>query len=104
MSRDHKLTVPKLRVVMEDGFDEIVQTRMVDLVAYDKEAARCKWPPGTDAPFLWSTYLAWHVMRRTAQTDLSFTAFQEACVEAVPFDDEDGSSTVDPTQTEATPD
>jgi hypothetical protein len=59
-----KLSTPRLHVVMVDGATFDVQALNVDLVAWDRDRAKHKWPLPADAPFVWLNYLAWHVLTR----------------------------------------
>ena len=59
-----ELTAPRLHVTLADGQQWWVDTGNQDLVAWDMTAMKHKWPGPKDAPFLWSTFIAWHASRR----------------------------------------
>lgn len=101
-----KLQTPRIHIVMDDGTVYDIQTRNVDLVAFDRERGRHRdWPAAQDGPFLWGTFLAWHHLRRTGQLDMTLTAFEQAAAEVrVIPDDQAGEETgVDPTRTDPEP-
>lgn len=62
-----ELFAPRIEVTLDDGAAWTVQTANPDLVAWDMTAARHRWPPVKDAPFLWLTFIAWHASRRKGQ-------------------------------------
>lgn len=101
-----RLAAPRVRVVLDqpggDALEVVVQSDNRDLVAWDMTRGRKGWPEMKDAPFLWSTFVAWSVMRREGHTDLSVDAFFERCLEAqvIKADDAenpDDGDTVGPT-------
>ena len=96
-----KLTTPRMRVIMHDGTTHQLQALNIDMVAWDRERGKHRdWPAAQDAPFLWATYLAWHVMTRTGVFTGTLPAFEADAdqVEVLVDDDEDDTS-VDPTRT-----
>ena len=54
-----------------------------------------------DAPFLWATYLAWHVLARQNKFGGPLPAFELDAqqVEVIADDDDQGADDVDPTRT-----
>jgi len=50
---------------MTDGTEHEIQALNVDLVAWDRERAKHKWPLPADAPFVWLNFLAWHALTKT---------------------------------------
>lgn len=100
MSTD-RLTTPRLRVVMHDGTRHDLQALNVDLVAWDRERGKHRdWPPAQDAPFLWATYLAWHVMARQNMFGGPLPAFElDAQQVEMRADDDEDADAVDPTRT-----
>jgi hypothetical protein len=105
-----RLSTPRLHVVMADGSEHDVQALNVDLVAWDRDRAKHKWPLPADAPFVWLNYLAWHVLTREGITpDMTLRAFESAAVEvssAAADELEDGAEdagAVDPTNTDPAP-
>jgi len=101
MSTDNALTTPRLRVVMDDGSCRELRALNVDLVAWDRERGRHRdWPAAQDAPFLWSTYLAWHILRRTGQTAVTLPEFEATAQEVSMLEDDAGDDAVDPTRTD----
>lgn len=112
-----KLATPKIHVVMHDGSEFDVQAYNVDLVAWDRERARQKWPKPDEAPFLWMNYLAWHALTKTQGLlpAMALKAFEAAAAsvsspaeeegsEPGDDDDEDGEDDgVDPTNPDPAP-
>lgn len=97
-----RLTTPRLRVVMNDGTAHELQALNVDLVAWDRERGRHRdWPAAQDAPFLWSTYLAWHVMARLGLFAGTMPAFELDAQQVEIIADDEGADAVDPFPREA---
>lgn len=95
-----QLTTPRIRVIMDDGTSHELRALNVDLVAWDRERGKHRdWPAAQDAPFLWASYLAWHVMTRTGAYTGTLPAFETAALEVSVQDDDDGDDAVDPTRT-----
>lgn len=100
-----QLQTPRLTVILADpdappdvdeGREVIVQTRNVELCAFDRDRGKYGWPKGEDAPFLWLTYLAWRALMRTGQIDkCSLADFENVCLSV--SSDQDGRP-VDPTR------
>lgn len=64
-----QLDTPRIRVIYTDGHDEIVETENPDMVFFDIERAKRKWPTFQDAPMLWVNYLAYSKLHRTGQIE-----------------------------------
>ena len=60
-----QLDTPYIRVTMADGRSFDVQTENPDMVLFDLERAKRKWPTFQDAPFLWISYLAYSKLKRS---------------------------------------
>lgn len=60
-----RLDTPHLLVVMADGTEYDVKTESPDMVYFDLERAKRKWPGIQEAPFLWLSYLAYSKLKRT---------------------------------------
>jgi len=89
-----------MRVIMTDGTRHDMQALNVDLVAWDRERGKHRdWPAAQDAPFLWSTYLAWHVLARTGKFTGSLPAFELDAQQVEMLDDDEDADAVDPTRT-----
>lgn len=93
----------ELAVTMADGtvHDKLAINNHA-MVSYDFAAHKNRWPSGTDAPFLWLTYLAWQQL--VDQGDYpatddknrgTFTQFQQQ--DCIDVDRVDTSEKVDPT-------
>ena len=94
---DVKLSTPRLRIVLGDDSELVVQATNADLVKYDMTRARQKWPAAQDAPFLWLTFVAWHALRRTGgipQTT-TYEAFSESTQEITNLSDDESTADVD---------
>jgi hypothetical protein len=75
-----RLPTPVLTVIMADGAVHTVQTLNVDMLRWDRDRAKHKWPGGDEAPFVWMTYLAWCALRREGVIeDMSLAVFEERC-------------------------
>lgn len=100
-----RLSTPRLHVVMVDGAEHDVQALNVDLVAWDRDRAKHKWPSPQDAPFVWLNYLAWHVLTREgAIPEQTLRQFESAAAEvSSAAGDEDAGDPVDPTNREPAP-
>lgn len=101
----HRLPTPMLQVTMRDGAEFEVQCLNIDLVSWDRERARHKWPNAQDAPFMWMEYLAWHALTKTqglvpACSLADFGAQVAAITSRADGEGEDGDG-VDPTTTVA---
>jgi hypothetical protein len=70
---DIRLAIPRLQVTLADGRRYVVQALNPDLLAYDRTAAKHHWPGGSQAPFLWLTFLAWSASRRAGDIDADLT-------------------------------
>lgn len=71
-----RLDTPRVRVTMTDGRELDVQTENPDMIFFDLERARKKWPALTDAPFLWLSYLAYSKLKRSEQIPAPVPAFE----------------------------
>lgn len=105
MSDTPTLRSPLVSVVLDDGAEHTVQTDNRDLLAYERTAAKHKWPQPSVAPFGWLTFLAWHALRREGATAYTLDDFEAHCVSvASGGDDEGDDDDVTPTQPGAEPD
>lgn len=89
-----ELVAPRITVTMANGDSWVVDTGSPDMVAWDMTAAKHKWPPFRNAPFLWMAFLAWHASRRKKllpDPAMSFETFrtQAETLDAPGADDED---------------
>jgi len=91
------LTGQRVRVCLLDGSDYVVKTIQADRVRYDLTRGKHKWPPGTEAPFLWFTFLAWAAARREGHTALTFEAFSDVAVSCTALDNDPDEDDVVPT-------
>jgi hypothetical protein len=60
-----QLDTPHIRVTMADGREFDVQTENPDMVLFDLERSKRKWPTFQEAPFLWISYLAYSKLKRS---------------------------------------
>jgi len=104
MAEQVKLDIPRVEVRYSDGRTTIVTAENPDLVFYDLERAKRRWPQGQDAPMLWINYLAFSKLHRTGEIDRAMT-FEDwlsstQLVRNVDNDDEpsDELASVGPTQ------
>lgn len=86
-----KIASPRLSVVLDDGAAFEVQTRSIDLIAYEREQARRKWPGPKEAPFSWLTFLAWSALRREGSipAEQGLTTYTERQLSVTSADDDD---------------
>lgn len=108
---DYKITSPHLRVLRGslDAPEVIeVQTLNPDLIAWDVTRAKHKWPPTTEAPFKWMTFVAWHAARRehAIPAELTYEAWEASTldVQNMDADDDEEGGPVDPTRGAVEPD
>jgi hypothetical protein len=90
---DIKLDTPRLRIVREGQPDLELQTINADLVLWDRTRFRHKWPPMSEAPFLWLTFISWAAARRigAAGDSATYEAWESDVLEVeVLTDDDDG--------------
>lgn len=105
---DVKLDTPRLHIVREGHDDLELQCINADLVLWDRTRFRHKWPPMTDAPFLWLTFIGWAAARRTGAipSELTYEAWEATVLGVTPLDlpDEEGDEAGRPTPWAAAPD
>lgn len=93
---DHKLTAPRVRVLVEtdpaspDLTEYTVQTDNRDMVRYDLMRARKNWPTQREAPILFMSAVAWHALKRSGETADDVETYLDKIVEITPVD-EDGN-------------
>lgn len=93
MTEPVKLSAPRIRVVLDTGgqlTEYEVQTDNRDAVRWDMTRGREQWPAMTDAPMLWSTFMAWSAMNRAGDFAGKFAEFNEHALEAAPIRDAAG--------------
>lgn len=97
---DVKLSTPRVRVLRE-GHEELeLQVTNADLILWDKTRYRHKWPPVSEAPFVWLTFVSWAAARRTGaiSPDHRYEAWEEEVLEVSSVDeepdDEEGTPTL----------
>lgn len=99
-----KLDTPHVRVTYSDGETIDVQTENPDMVFYDFERARRKWPSFQEAPFVWISYLAYSKIKRSGNLRVADQTFEAWVLTTSAVDnlngDEKGSEleSVGPTQ------
>src|SRR5690242_7666585 len=67
MAESPRLDTPHIRVTMNDGREYDVQTENPDMVMFDIERAKRKWPTFQDAPMLWINYLAFSKLKQSGE-------------------------------------
>jgi hypothetical protein len=107
MADEHRLTVPRIEVTLNDGTTFVVQALNPDLIRWDRQASKLGWPAPSVAPFLWLTFLAWSAAKREGAipSETSWETFGDTlCVQVRSLTDEVGDlDGVDPTQREVVP-
>jgi len=104
-----QLDTPYIRVTMADGKTYDVQTENPDMVMFDLERAKRKWPTLQDAPFLWLNYLAYSKLKRSGE-DIGGDSFEAWLMKTSTVTNLNGDGAPDtdvvkafPTQPEAAP-
>ena len=97
MAETVRLETPRVRVVMDDGRELIVQVRNPDYIVWDRTASKHGWPKMADAPLTWLTFVAWAALRREGQIngEMTWEAFSETHAWAVSTVKADGTPTDD---------
>lgn len=85
-----KLRAPICRVVLDDGTEHEVQAANPDLVRFERTRVKHGWPPASEAPQLWATFVSWHACRRLGVIDpkVTFEQFESTALEAMPVRDD----------------
>ena len=73
MAEAQRLDTPHVEIAYSDGRVEKVQTENPDMVYFDIERAKRKWPTFQEAPMLWINYLAYSKLRRSHVIDKAMT-------------------------------
>ena len=97
---DAKLSNPRVHVIMVDGSEWDVQTLNMDLMRWERTAAKHKWPEFRGVPIWWTTFLAWSASQREGliPSTVTWEVFSnEMCVQ-VGSDASPGAGVVDPTE------
>jgi hypothetical protein len=104
MADTPRIETPHIRIIYSDGRAVTAHAENPDMVFYDIERAKRKWPAGQDAPMLWINYLAYSKLRRSGEIDKA-ASFEDwllttAAIENIDDDGEPSKdvSTVGPTQ------
>lgn len=96
-----RLPTPLLAVTLPDRDDPVeVQATNIDMVMWDRAAARHKWPEPGKAPFLWLTFIAWSAARRAGVVgeDMTYEQFEGTALAIENLtDDDDQEGAVTPT-------
>lgn len=104
---DVRLSTPRLRVILSDDSERVVQCTNADLVRFDLTAAKHKWPNPQAAPFLWLTFIAWAGLKRTGgiPETLTWEDFRDSTLDIDNLTDATGADdSADPTRPEVEPD
>jgi len=70
---DVRLVAPRIRVIREGHDELVVQSDNRDILLWETTRVRHKWPPMTESPFRWMTFLSWAAARRTGAIEASVT-------------------------------
>jgi hypothetical protein len=95
-----KLSNPRVAVIMVDGSEWEAQTLNIDLVKWERTAAKHKWPDFREAPLTWMTFLAWSAGQRGGQIASTVTWEQfsgELCAQVSEPGADEGGTVVPPT-------
>ena len=100
-----RLSNPRIVVVMRDGAVFDITALNADLLAYERDAAKHKWPKGEDAPMGWLNYLAWHNLTKTEPQlpPMTLKDFEDGVRGFGHPDDLEQVTDMDPTNPEAGP-
>jgi len=106
-ANEHRLSIPRIEVTLDDGTTFEVQALNPDLIRWDRMAARQGWPAITSAPYLWMTFIAWSAAKREGAipAEMSWETFgDERCIQVRNVADElEGTDGVDPTPRDPEP-
>lgn len=86
-------------LIIREGYDDLdIQTSNPDLVLWDRTRYKHKWPPLTDAPMLWSTFISWAAARRTGAipSDYTYEKWETETLEVRILNAEDDDETGSP--------
>jgi hypothetical protein len=74
---------PNVHVIMEDGAEWDVQTLNPDILKYERNQAKYKWPGPSQSPLTWMTFIAWAASQREGllPATVGWDVFQETCLE-----------------------
>lgn len=92
MADTPKLTSPLLAVTLDDGTVLQEQTANPDMVRWERTRAKHKWPPATESPITWLTFLAWAALRRESAIpdELTWETFSDGrCIGVTNLDADD---------------
>src|SRR5215813_11861128 len=93
-----RLNTPRVRVVRESADDLEIQTTSADMVRWDRTRFLHKWPPVTEAPILWMTFVSWAAARRTGAIppDYAYEQWEADVLECEVLNPPDGDETGHP--------
>lgn len=108
MANTPQLDNPRILIIYKDGREATVQTENPDMVFFDIERAKRKWPTFQDAPMLWVNYLAYSKLKRDGEVNgQTFDAWlmTTQAIKNLNADDEESQrlAAVGPTQPTAEP-
>lgn len=74
---------PLVHVIMADGAEFDVQTLNPDILRFERNQAKYKWPGPSQAPLTWTTYIAYAALQREGLIPASVTwdEFRVDCLE-----------------------
>lgn len=85
---DTERTLPgqRTRVTFVDGHEIVVRVLNPDYLRWDLSRGKRGWPAGSEAPFLFATFLAWSAAKREGViADMTYESFTEQCVDVTPI-------------------
>lgn len=98
---DRPFSNPRIQVRMADGAEWVCQALNPDLLKYERNAAKHKWPSPGEAPVFWMTFLAWsagqregHLLKSVLWDEFS----EDLCIEVRNPDTGAAVTAVDPTR------
>lgn len=89
--------------VHEDDEPIMVRATTRDMVGWDLERSRRKWPASSDAPFLMTSFLGWHALRRIGSLPSGCDKFDDF-IDVVASVRADSDDAVDPSLSAASAD
>ncbi len=93
---DDKLKRLQVHVTMADGTEHEATIGNPDMVRFDMERPRRKWPTAGEGPILWLTFCSWAALTRAGRLDgMPFDAYAAEAESVDKLGDDDGEP-VDP--------
>lgn len=99
---DTERTLPgqRTKITFIDGTEYTVRVLNPDYLRWDLSRGKRGWPAGSDAPFLFATFLAWSGAKREGRFAGTYEEFAEQVADVSPItpdEDQDAGDVIRPT-------